>query len=347
MTSPDAPVKCVAWDLDNTLWSGIALESGDGLPELDESALRLLDELAERGILNSITSQNPPDVLARVERHPRLAGRFLAPQVGWGRKSAALQRLAQQLNIGLETIVFVDDDPFERAEVAHTLGVVRTTTRAELAALLADPAFGGGRTDESRRRAELYRAGEQRRAEAAAHGGSYDDFLRQCEIVATFAQATPDEADRLAELAARTNQFNSTRLVLDRQAFLDRIASPDHLVVSMRLRDRFADDGLVATAVVDRWRAARPVVKLLCVSCRTIGRGGAKLLLVALLRALRREGAEALVVPCLLDDRNLPLRVALRDAGFTAERDPGDAQLARFSRSVDSPPGYPDWLTVA
>jgi FkbH-like protein len=340
------PIKCVAWDLDGTLWSGVALESAPALPELDELALTAIDELEKQGILNSIASRNPPDVLELAESHPRLRGRFVAPQVGWGRKSAALRMLAEQLNIELESIALVDDDPFERAEVAHMLGVVRVLTLEELTAMLRDHAFSGGKTQESRRRVDAYRAAEQRREAAAARGGSYEDFLRWCEIVATLAPASPDDAARLAELAVRTNRFNSTRRLIDEEGFLARIGEPEWLVATMRLRDRFADDGLVAAASVDVRAPARPAVELLCVSCRTVGRGGAQTLLVALVRAARSLGASTLAVPCLLDDRNLPLRIALRETGFTAARDAREPRTGLFSRAVEPPPEHADWLVV-
>lgn len=342
--NPIGNVKCVAWDLDNTLWRGTALETADGLPEVDERTLAAIDELERRGVLNSIASRNPREIVELVERHPGLCGRFVAPQLGWGRKSGALRRLTEELRIGFDTVLLVDDDPFERAEVEHSLGVT-AVTREELLALLAVlPSFAP--TAEARTRAASYRAADQRRAAAAAHDGSYESFLRECRIEAVLAPATSGDAERLAELAARTNQYNSTRLCIDRADFLARIDSPDHLVATMRLRDRFADDGLVASAVVSAYGSQQPNVDLICVSCRTIGRGGALILLTGLLAAARAHGATTLAVPCRLDERNLPLRIALRMAGFRAASGESRGGLAVYTTTVEPPRPYPEWLTV-
>src|SRR3954469_23700273 len=103
-------IKCVVWDLDNTLWPGIAVEGPpDNLPQPDPGILAIIEELESRGIVSSVASRNDPSMRDLLVNHPALAGKLVWPQVGWEPKSQALRRIAEKLNIGLDAIAFVDD----------------------------------------------------------------------------------------------------------------------------------------------------------------------------------------------------------------------------------------------
>ena len=175
----NGPVKVVVWDLDGTLWPGIALES-DALPPPYRAAVEALDTLAGRGILVSVASRNPAEIGALVERSA-LAGRFVAPQYGWGRKADALRRIADEIDVGLDTLAFVDDDPLERADVERTLPGVTVLAPDEVADALDWPEFGAGPvTAAGLSRLDSYRQRERRRSARAGFAGSEEDFLRWC-----------------------------------------------------------------------------------------------------------------------------------------------------------------------
>ena len=108
-------VKCVVWDIDNTLLEGVYLESGAAPPAANPAVTGALADLAARGILHAIASKNPPEAAAYAAAVT--GARFAAVECGWGPKSAALDRIAAELGIGTDALAFVDDDPYERAEV--------------------------------------------------------------------------------------------------------------------------------------------------------------------------------------------------------------------------------------
>ena len=138
-----SPVKVVVWDLDGTVWPGVALES-QVPPVAHASVVSALDTLAARGILLSVASRNPASVGALVEADPMLAGRFVSPQYGWGRKADALRRIADDLEVKLDAVAFVDDDPFERADVERSLPEVVVLAPEELPEALSWPEFDPG-----------------------------------------------------------------------------------------------------------------------------------------------------------------------------------------------------------
>ena len=113
-------VKCVVWDLDNTLWPGIAIEAEpDDFRQPNTAILDIITELEKHGIASSVASRNDPALGEQLLAHPLLAGKFVYPQVSWEPKSQAIRRIAEKLNIGLDAVAFVDDSPFERAEVSY------------------------------------------------------------------------------------------------------------------------------------------------------------------------------------------------------------------------------------
>ena len=132
-------VKCVVWDLDNTLLRGIYLESRPEPPSPDPAMTRLLTVLGQRGILHAIASRNPPEAAQYAAQVTGCA--FVAAECGWGRKSEALARIAAGLDIGVDALAFVDDDPYERAEVGAALPGVRVLSPEDAAEAVDWPEF--------------------------------------------------------------------------------------------------------------------------------------------------------------------------------------------------------------
>lgn len=325
-------VKVVVWDLDGTLWPGVALES-QSPPVPDPAAVATLDTLAARGILAAVASRNPAEVGELVERSP-LAGRFVAAEYGWGRKVDALRRIAASLDLQLSALAFVDDDPMERADVERSLPEVVVLAPDEVADALDWPEFDPGPvTAAARSRLAGYRQREQRRAARAEFAGTEADFLRWCELRATVRLGGPADGDRLAELARRTTQYNSTGIPL-----------PAGLAVVLSLADRFGDDGLVGVAAVSEPDGPEWTADLVAVSCRAGGRGAVPVLLAAVGRLARSRGAHRLLVPCRLTERNVPVRLGVKQAGLTATGRTGD--IATYGLDLGAAPSYPDWIAV-
>ncbi|MFH8476546.1 HAD-IIIC family phosphatase [Streptomyces sp. NPDC018000] len=363
MIGQESLVKCVVWDLDNTLWDGIAVESRDNtLPAAKLEVLDLIDRLASRGVLNSIASRSDPSVLALLRADPELAGRFFAPQVAWQDKSESLRRIAEELGIGLASMVLVDDSPYERAEVSSALPHVITLAPEEAGALLDLPALDPSRmTAESLDRVDRYRAEEQRKEAEGSFAGSREDFLRWCGMRVRVFPARQGDARRIAELAARTHRLNSSGIALDLERVRSLIDDPRWFVPVVELSDRFGDYGLVGTAVTalsapdlpDGWD-----VQLFTLSCRVAGRGVSEAFLRWLLDQARTAGADLVRTPVRIGEANLELRLLLRQFGFRAEPAPGPApgqaprssggqQVTFTRRPVDGPlPVAPAWIEI-
>jgi methoxymalonate biosynthesis protein len=341
---PGRLVKCVVWDLDNTLLRGIYLESRPGPPPPDPAMASLLTVLGERGILHAIASRNPPEAARYAAQ--ATGCEFVAAECGWGRKSESLARIAAGLDIGVDALAFVDDDPYERAEVGAALPGVRVLSPEDAAEAVDWPEFSPAEvTPEARRRAGLYQQRQRRLAAERSFGGSREEFLRACGTKVTIARAVAGDVPRLHELSERTSQFNSAGQALSSASLENLIRSPAQDVMTVRLQDCFADDGLVGGCVVARDQVW--TVPFLMMSCRAIGRGVIGSLLGWLARAAARGGAAAVLVPCVLNERSVPLRLALASAGFRA--DPGRAGpgQAVFRHDLAAPlPARPGWVTT-
>jgi FkbH-like protein len=339
-------IKCVIWDLDHTLLAGVYLE--DEHPACDPRLAGVLGELASRGILQAIASKNPPEAAAYAAR--LLGHQFAAVRCDWAAKSAAIGSILAELGLQPEEAAFVDDDAMERAEVSFTLPDVVVLEPRDVAGAASWPQFSPPViTDEARRRGELYLQRRARHEEAKAFGGSVAEFLRYSGTAVRIAPAGPADLARLHELSVRTHQFNSSGAEVTADDFAELLSAEDQRVITVRLSDKFGDDGIVGGCVLAtaRWR-----MPLLMMSCRALGRGVIDALLTWACGAARDAGASKLVVPCVINSRNVPLRVALTGAGFRASNDTGDGggieapRTADYIRLLDQPlRELPEWVT--
>jgi FkbH-like protein len=323
-------VKCVVWDLDDTFWKGTLLEMA-ALPEPTPTALALARDVAARGILNCVATRNPPSLAAELLAQSWFDELFVEAEVGWAPKSEAVRALADRLELSLDTLVYVDDDPFERAGLESALPEVRALSVDELRSAVDD--LAAATTPEARRRTELYRERRQRAEAEAGFSGSREEFLRSCDLRLALAAAGPDDAERLAELMERTRQYNSSGASWPLDRVRARIADPGWLVATVRLTDRFGEYGLVGAAFVDR---AAWSVDSLTISCRVAGRGTLEAL-VAWLAA--EAGGSPLQIPVRPTERNVPLRLGLRALGLSRS---GEV----FQVDPAAAPVAPDWLTI-
>jgi FkbH-like protein len=341
-----AIVKCVVWDIDHTLLDGVYLESGEEPPDARAGVAALLAELGGRGILHAIASKNPP---AAATHAARVTGReFAAVECGWGPKSQALTRIASGLGIAAGSLAFVDDDPYERAEVAAALPEVMVLSPEDATDAPGWPQFSPPFvTGEARRRGQMYAARRRRAAAERGFGGTRQEFLASAGTEVHIAPATAGDLPRLHELAERTRQFNSGALAPAEADFAALLGAPGTDVITVGLRDAFGDDGLVGACVVARQADGRWTVRLLMMSCRAMGRGVIDALLAWLARAAGRAGAAVLAVPCVVNERNVPLRVALAGAGFRAGVPAAAGAHPVFQRDLAGPPpGLPGWVTA-
>ncbi|MBP2474340.1 FkbH-like protein [Crossiella equi] len=343
------PVKCVVWDLDGTLWDGVAVEQAvEVLPSPKPEVLAVIDELAARGVLSSVASRTDPSILALLLADEPLAERFVAPQADWQDKSAALRKISEELGIGLDALAFVDDNPYERAEVAATLPEVLVLAPDEAPGLLASPELDPATlTPEARGRVRRYREEARRKGAEAGFTGSRPDFLRWCDMRLTLRAATEADVPRVVELARRTHRMNTTGDVPPVADVLARLADPGRWFLPVaELTDRFGTYGLIGSALVERlpdlWH-----VRLLALSCRVAGRGVAPAFLRWVMDRALTAGAPELRVPVRPTGANIELRVLFRQCGLRVTG-PQPEGLAVLGRRLDDGalPAYPEYLTV-
>lgn len=281
--------KVCVLDLDNTLWGGVVGESGVsglrlGPPSAEGEAFlelqRYLLALRKRGVLLAVCSKNnPEDARAPFEELPDMAlglSDFVAFDAGWDAKPAVLRRLAAELNLGLQSFVFVDDNPAERAlmrrENPEVLSIpLPGDPVAYLAAIDRARAFETlSFTEEDGHRTDHYRA-EQKRKALEVSVAALPDYYRSLEMVAKVGSFAAAEQTRVVQLASRSNQFNLTTWRISPGEYSRLCADAQYETRTVRLRDRFGDYGLVMVLVAEARGAVLDILAYF-MSCRVIGR---------------------------------------------------------------------------
>jgi FkbH-like protein len=334
-------VKCLVWDLDNTLWSGTLLEGDD--VRLRDGVRDIIHALDTRGILHSIASRNHAEsALARL-RELGLEEYFLYPQINWGSKAASIRAIAESLNIAVDSICFIDDQAFERAEVEAALPQVLCLDHFQLPHLLQMPELNPETiTAESRMRRQLYLGEMRRKQTEEAFTGPQEEFLASLGMVFTIAPARAEDLARAEELTNRTNQLNTTGRTFSRKELEDLRCSDRHLLLMSELTDKFGSYGKIGLALVECgpeiW-----TIKLLLMSCRVMNRGVGTIMLNRILRKARESGVRLLseFVP---NDRNRMMYVTYKFAGFTEIENRGGTQI--LEHDLVSIPPVADYVSV-
>ncbi|MCP2341715.1 HAD-IIIC family phosphatase [Actinomadura rupiterrae] len=354
--------KVLALDLDNTLWGGVLGEVGAGgvqlgglypgnaYLDLQRTARRLRDQ----GVVLVLASKNDAGpVEEALAGHPEMALRadaFSVRAVNWGAKSENLVRAAETLGLSVGSFVFMDDSDFERAQVGDALPEVAVVSAAGDPAGLPGALLRHGwfdvpaLTDTDRKRPELYRKRAERQDFSAGFQTS-DEFLHALGIQVDVAPATAFTVGRIAQLAARTNQFNLTGERFDEAATARMAESAGHVVASIAVADRFGDEGVIGAFWVecgpDAWRVLNLVM-----SCRVLGRGVEQAALGWLAARARDAGAARLEGRYVRSDRNGVAADMWTRAGFTPA--PGaDVESGPFVLDLASAPELtPAWIST-
>lgn len=313
------PVKVVAVDGDHTLWSGVVGEDGiDGVRiEGPHAALqRALVEQNDSGRLVCLLSKNEEsDVRGLFERRTEMLLRWahlVARRVDWNPKPDNLRSVISELDLGLDSVLFLDDSPVECAEMRACCPAVTTvrvpTDPAQLAAfsdhlwLLDQPKV----TAEDRKRARMYRENASR-AEFRRNTESLQSFLDSLELEVEIAPVSPVEAPRIAQLTQRTNQFNASLIRCNEAEVRRDLTEGSVFHRFVRARDRFGDYGIVGQ-VRGRANGGRLEVDLFLLSCRALGRGVEHKMLAATGEHAVSQGLEEVAVLFRRGDRNAPAR---------------------------------------
>jgi len=333
-------IKCVVWDLDNTLWHGVLLEEQVTLRHQVVDIIKTLDS---RGILQSLASKNENTVALAKLQEWGLAEYFLYPQINWNSKVASIRKIAQSLNIGFEAIAFIDDQPFELEEVRFSLPEVLCINAIELDNLLDLPVMQPRFiTSDSRQRRLMYLSDIQRDRAEAEFVGPQTEFLATLNMTFTIAIAQKEDLRRAEELTIRTNQLNTTG---DTYSYdeLDRLRQSDrHKLLVASLDDRFGSYGKIGLALVEchpeKW-----LIKLLLMSCRVMSRGVGTILLNYIMQ-LARENQVRLMSEFVANDRNRMMYITYKFAGFREVEIHNGRSILETDLSQIQP--FPDYVSV-
>jgi FkbH-like protein len=349
--------KAIVVDLDNTLWGGILGEEGpNGIqigPEypgaIYREVQRTLLDLRERGILLAVASKNDPqEAMEVLASHPEMLLRpqhFSAFRIGWQEKSQSLREIAAELNIGIDALAFLDDNPVERERVAAELpGVTVIDLPNEpvgfARALRSCPALERLRvSEEDLRRAEYY-DDQKRREELQRASKSPEEFLASLKQVVEIELASPANISRVAQLTQKTNQFNLTTRRYSEQQIAAMAGAPDAEVFAMRVRDIYNDNGIVGVAIL-RHNDSVSEIDTFLLSCRVIGRAVETALLSFLCKQAKQRGARTLSGKFLPTKKNAPAADFYPRHGFAQS----DSETYCFDLSKGEV-HCPEWIQV-
>jgi FkbH-like protein len=325
-------VKVLALDLDDTLWRGIygeqgseGLQCGDDFPgnafkALQEECLRLKSQ----GLLLTILSKNDADVLRVFDEHPGMSLKrddFAAYRINWAPKADNIRALAKELSLGLETFLFLDDSPHERDAMRWLAPEVCTPDLPSDPARRPDflrayrPLWPTRLTSADRERTELYAVQAKARALRGQAAG-LEDYLAGLEQALEVEHATAASLSRIAQMHARTNQFNLTTQRLSETDLAGMLADEGHSVLQGRLTDKFGDHGVVICAAV-KLVGRRACIQSFLMSCRVIGREVELAFLGAVLGYLCTRGIDEVEARYVPTKKNGPAEHFYRHAGLT------------------------------
>src|ERR1700722_8813301 len=334
-------IKCVVWDLDDTLWDGVLSE--DLSVTLKQNVLEIIKTLDSRGILHSIASKNDERLATSCLKELGTWNYFVAPQINWNAKSESIRRIGVLLNIALDSIAFVDDQQFEQSEVSANLPEVLCISASLMDSLLSMPEMNPPATsEESRQRRGMYQTEIARKTAQEEFQGPTEEFLASLHMTLSIAPAQLCDLTRAEELTLRTNQLNTTGQIYDLQQLAQFSVSKSHFLYIIGLEDRFGDYGKIGLTLVER-TLDKWCIKLLLMSCRVISSGIGTVVVRYLIYQAHRSGVR-LVAEFLPTDRNRIMYMTYRLMGFKELENRG--QLLTLEVDVKQVQAYPEYVKI-
>ncbi len=348
--------KCLVLDLDNTLWGGVI--GDDGLSGIQIGELgtghafsdfqKWLKELKDRGILLTVCSKNNEDTAKEpFEKHPEMVLRledFSMFVANWEDKARNIRTIQQALNIGMDSMVFLDDNPFERELVRTMIPEITVPELPEDPALYLQYLRGldlfetASYSREDAGRTEQYREKAQRAAFEAAFQ-SYDDYLEALQMRASAAAFDPFHYPRIAQLTQRSNQFN-LRTVRYTEAEIEALAQDDSRIgLYFTLKDKFGDHGLISVVVLEKQPEDTLFISEWLMSCRVLKRGMEEFIVDKILSVAAQQGFRRVVGEYIPTPKNAMVKDLYEQLGFAR------LENGRFQAEVSGFPYHKTFIT--
>lgn len=336
-------IKLIIFDLDNTLWDG-TIFSIDGV-KLKNETKPLLKELKKRGISMSICSKNDMDNALNWLKKFGIEGYFENPQIDWNIKSDNIKKIADSFKIPYDEILFIDDDPFHRAEVKSQIGDIKVAFFDDMLDLLDYEGVAISRTKEDETRVKILK--EQRNREVAEQTikGDYKDFLKDCNIIMKVREMNEDDWPRIIQLLNRTNELNATGNKYKMEELKKSREENGDMIIVCGLTDKFGDYGLIAESIVETKEKGVWFIRDLTVSCRTVGRGIGETLLNTVLRMAKKRGIKKVRGYLHKTELNWRLKELFTSQGFKEISKEGQRVYYEFD-TKDHIPQFFEWMKV-
>jgi len=330
--------KCLVVDLDNTLWGGLAGEDGiagivlnDAYPgRCYKDFQRELLKLNKRGILLAVNSKNNfADALEIINRHPDMALReenFVCLKINWENKARNLRDIAAELNIGLDSMVFIDDSLAECELIRQKLPEVTVVHLPEnplrYVNLLKELNLFETLTitAESVRKTEMYKA-ELRRKQTEVKAESLDEYYRSLAMTVTIREVNEFLVPRMAELTQKTNQFNLTTKRYTQEEIKRLMRDPAYLLYAMQVADKFGDYGTVGLCIIEQINGGEWFIDTFLLSCRVMNRTVENAFMAFIFEKARANKVRRLVGVYLPTKKNAPVEHFFEQSGFLKETD--------------------------
>lgn len=326
--------KCIVLDLDNTLWGGIVGEDGFNGIKLGESYpgkcykdfQRELLKLTQRGIILTVNSKNNcDDAMEVINGHPDMILReenFACIKINWNDKATNILEISRELNIGLDSMIFIDDNPVECELVKERLPMVMTYLMPDDPTLFVDFARGIDCfekleiTEEDLNRTNMYRA-QIKRASLQSQFESLDDFYRNLDMVITVKGASDFYIPRISQLTQRTNQFNLTTRRYTEEDVRSMAKDGRHRIYAFDVKDKFGDYGIVGLVIVEELNDREWFVDTFLLSCRVMNRKVEDAMMAFVCEQALKSGIETVWGEYIPTRKNLPAKDFYKNLGFT------------------------------
>jgi FkbH-like protein len=345
--------KLIVVDLDDTMWGGVVGDVGwenlrlgghDHTGEAFVDFQRALKSLRNRGILLAIASKNDETVaLQALSQHPEMLLRpedFAGKRINWKDKAGNIIEIAAELRLGLQSVVFIDDNPVERARVREALPEVlvpdwpNDKTLAASTLLQLDCFDTAQITNEDQARAGMY-AAERERDGLKTEMPTVEHWLQSLQTKVTVEELNPSNRARVAQLFNKTNQMNLTTRRMSESELVQWASADRHKVLAFRVADRFGDSGLTGILTLD-FDGATATITDFILSCRVIGRQVEEAMLAVAVECARRAGSEQLLAKFIATAKNKPCHEFWMRSGFDRD-DPGHTFTWKVGREYSRP----------
>ena len=330
--------KCIVLDLDNTLWGGVIGEDGFDNIKLGDNPVghsfiefqkRLL-ALNQRGIILAINSKNNfDDAIEVIQKHPNMIikeNNFACVKINWDDKVVNLQKIAEELNIGLDSMVFFDDDPINQEYVRESLPEVLVVDlpkdSSQYAQIITEmKEFDVLKiTEEDTKRSGMY-LGQKKRKELENKVADFNEFLKQMNIEVSVQKANNFSIPRISQLTLKTNQFNLTTRRYQEEEVLKFSSSNDKIVECVQVSDKFGDNGITGTYIIEKKNNEEWVIDTFLLSCRIMGRGVEEMMMNQIIEKAKLSGIKRIKGEFIPTAKNKPAENFYEELGFKKENE--------------------------